>query len=133
MAARVTGRSEADAPSSVLSPDRREVDYVSGACQLFRRQTFNMVSGFDEWYFHGPEDVDFCLRIREQGLRIQQVTSATCAHTPRRRQPAIAKGLRNGAPGRVANAVVIGARSRVRAISNRPAPTRRANRPMPPR
>ena len=98
---------------------------------LFRRQTFNLVGGFDEWYFHGPEDVDFCLRIREAGLRIQQVTSASCEHTPRRRQALSTKGLRNGAPGRWANAVVIGARSRVRNLASRPAAARRASRPMP--
>jgi GT2 family glycosyltransferase len=65
--------------------DRREVDFVIGACQVFRRQTYYFVGGLDEWYFYGPEDVDFCLRIREAGLRVQQVTSAGCEHPPRRR------------------------------------------------
>jgi GT2 family glycosyltransferase len=129
MAARVTGRSGEEAGVPTLPSDRREVDYVSGACQVFRRQTFNLVGGFDEWYFHGPEDVDFCLRIREQGLRIQQVTSAGCAHTPRRRQAVSVHGLRNGVPVRWANSVLIGARSRVRSLSTRPAAVRRASRP----
>ena len=50
-----------------------------GACQLFRRQTYYFVGGLDEWYFYGPEDVDFCLKIREAGMRVQQITSAGCA------------------------------------------------------
>jgi GT2 family glycosyltransferase len=129
MAARVGGRPDDEEEMGPAPADRREVDYVSGACQVFRRQTFNLVGGFDEWYFHGPEDVDFCLRIREAGLRIQQVTSASCEHTPRRRQALSAKGLRNGVPVRWANSVLIGARSRVRGLSTRPATARRASRP----
>ncbi len=59
----------------VPTGDRRVVDFLSGACQVFRRQTYYLVGGFDEWYFLGPEDVDFCLRVREAGLRVQQVTA----------------------------------------------------------
>ena len=63
-----------------------------GACQLFRRQTFYFVGGLDEWYFYGPEDVDFCLRIREAGLRV------AADHQRRLRAPARAAGTAGCSP-----------------------------------
>ncbi len=63
----------------------RDVDFAIGACQLFRRSAFERVGGLDETYFYGPEDVDFCLRLREAGHRIVQVSDAHCHHPPRRR------------------------------------------------
>lgn len=62
-----------------------DVDFAIGACQLFRRAAFDAVDGLDESYFYGPEDVDFCLRLRERGWRIVQVRDAGCDHPPRRR------------------------------------------------
>jgi len=62
-----------------------DVDFGIGACQVFRRSVFDEVGGIDERYFYGPEDVDFCLRIRESGWRIVQVRDAGCIHPPRRR------------------------------------------------
>jgi GT2 family glycosyltransferase len=73
-------RAEADAH------DRRDVDWVSEACQVFGREAFNYVGGFDEWNLLRPESVDFCLRIREAGLRVQQVPAATCAYDPEGRR-----------------------------------------------
>ncbi|HZN12915.1 MAG TPA: glycosyltransferase [Acidimicrobiales bacterium] len=62
-----------------------DVDFAIGACQLFRRDAFAAVDGLDESYFYGPEDVDFCLRLRERGGRVVQVRDAGCDHPPRRR------------------------------------------------
>jgi hypothetical protein len=63
----------------------REVDFAIGACQVFRRSAFEAVGGLDETYFYGPEDVDFCLRLRERGWRVVQVEAAVVDHPPRRR------------------------------------------------
>ena len=63
----------------------RRVDFAIGACQLFRRQAFEAVGGLDETYFYGPEDVDFCLRLRLAGWEIVQVGDAPVRHPPRRR------------------------------------------------
>jgi GT2 family glycosyltransferase len=44
---------------------------VSGACLATRRDVFESVAGFDEANFpDGLYDVDYCLRLREKGLRI---------------------------------------------------------------
>jgi len=63
----------------------REVDFAIGACQVFRREAFDAVDGLDETYFYGPEDVDFCLRLKEAGWRVVQVSAAVVDHPPRRR------------------------------------------------
>lgn len=75
-----------------------DVDFAIGACQVFRRSAFDAVGGLDETYFYGPEDVDFCLRLREQGGRIVQVRDAVVDHPPRRRfrKPLSKRGLQHG-------------------------------------
>lgn len=40
---------------------------VTAACMLVRRSVFDEVSGFDEQFWNGYEDVDFCLQIGERG------------------------------------------------------------------
>ena len=49
---------------------RREFQVVTAACMLVRREVFEAVGGFDEGYRNGFEDVDLCLKIREQGGRV---------------------------------------------------------------
>jgi GT2 family glycosyltransferase len=62
-----------------------EVDFGIGACQLFRRVAYEGVGGIDESFFYGPEDVDFCLRLRARGWRVAQVGAAAVDHPARRR------------------------------------------------
>jgi GT2 family glycosyltransferase len=73
------------------------VDFAIGACQLFRRSAWEEVGGIDESYFYGPEDVDFCLRLRRRNFRIVQVADALCDHPPRRRNRRLLtiRGLRH--------------------------------------
>lgn len=49
---------------------RRELDCVTAACMLVRRDAFEQVEGFDEGYRNGFEDVDLCLKIREKNWKI---------------------------------------------------------------
>ncbi|MCE3223970.1 MAG: protein of unknown function, putative Glycosyl transferase [Nitrospira sp.] len=49
---------------------RRELECVTAACMLVRRDVFAHVGGFDEGYRNGFEDVDLCLKIREQKWKI---------------------------------------------------------------
>ena len=59
-------------PEDASGPDRSiEVDWVSGACCLVRRQPFEEIGGFDEGYFLYWEDADLCRRLRLNGGRIR--------------------------------------------------------------
>jgi GT2 family glycosyltransferase len=68
---------------------RRDVDYASAACLLFRRSAFVDAGGFDSVYAPAYyEDVDLSLRLWERGLRTvcqpqSQVTHAGGASTDR--------------------------------------------------
>ncbi len=47
-----------------------EVDYVIGAFQLIRKQSLDLVGSYDDNIFYGPEDIDYCLRLKKSGYRI---------------------------------------------------------------
>ncbi|MBK1840741.1 glycosyltransferase [Azospirillum sp. YIM B02556] len=58
-----------------------EVPAVTGAALLCRRDEFLKIGGFDESYFYGLEDVDFCLRYAERfSKRIICDTSTAAIH-----------------------------------------------------
>lgn len=63
-----------------LVADEREVDWVSGACLLVRRDAAVAAGLFDERYFLYEEDVDFCAAIRARGGRILFTPSAEITH-----------------------------------------------------
>jgi len=48
----------------------REMQVVTAACMLVRREAFEAAGGFDEGFRNSFEDVDLCLRIRERGGRV---------------------------------------------------------------
>jgi N-acetylglucosaminyl-diphospho-decaprenol L-rhamnosyltransferase len=57
-----------------------DVDWVSGACMMARRDVLSAVGGFDERYFLYWEDADLCRRLRDRGWDIRYVTSAEIVH-----------------------------------------------------
>jgi N-acetylglucosaminyl-diphospho-decaprenol L-rhamnosyltransferase len=63
---------------------RRDVEYVLGACMLFRRDVAESVGEIDGRIWFGHDDADWCFRIREAGWRIVYVPEATVVHDYRR-------------------------------------------------
>lgn len=60
---------------------RREVDYVSGASLMIRRDIFERIGGFDERYAPAYyEDTDLGFAVREQGLKVYYEPSSTVIH-----------------------------------------------------
>lgn len=81
----LTRRTTYDPPPCAPSSDGlREVDFVIGACQVFRRELWDDIGGLDTSIFYGPEDVDFCLRAKQRGWTVLQVLDAHVRHEPRR-------------------------------------------------
>ncbi|MGB7161385.1 MAG: glycosyltransferase family 2 protein [Tepidisphaeraceae bacterium] len=57
-----------------------EVDWVSGASMLVRREVFKDVGLLDESYFMYFEETDFCLRARRKGWSCWYVPQAAIVH-----------------------------------------------------
>ncbi len=47
--------------------DIKEVDWVSGACMMVRKDVFEKLSGFDEQFFMYIEDMEICYRAKKLG------------------------------------------------------------------
>lgn len=57
-----------------------EPEYLIGACQLIRREAYEAVGPLDEKIFYGPEDADFCIRVRKAGFHLAYVPEFTVLH-----------------------------------------------------
>ncbi len=57
-----------------------EVDWVSGACIMTTRAVLERVGYFDEGYFWGFEDVDFCQRLHRAGLGVLYYPAVAVRH-----------------------------------------------------
>lgn len=58
----------------------RDLDMVTGACMLIRKAVFDAVSGFDEGYLNGVEDIDLCLQVRRAGYRVRYTPASVLYH-----------------------------------------------------
>ena len=58
----------------------REVSAVTAACMAVRKSTFFEVGDLNEHFFTIYQDLDFCLRLRERGLRIIWTPRAMLLH-----------------------------------------------------
>jgi len=57
-----------------------EVEAISGACMMVRREAVDDVGGLDEEYFLHCEDLDWCMRLRQKGWKIYFVPDAKLTH-----------------------------------------------------
>jgi GT2 family glycosyltransferase len=62
----------------------RDVDWMYGACLIFRRESFRKTGLFDEKYFYLYEDVDLCFRAKKAGCGVIYIPQATVVHFLRR-------------------------------------------------
>ena len=58
-----------------------EVEAISGACMLVKREVVEDVGPWDEGYFLHCEDLDWCMRFRQKGWKILFVPDARINHT----------------------------------------------------
>lgn len=63
-----------------LPGDPLEVEAVSGALMLVRREAIENVGLWDEGYFLHCEDLDWCMRFRQKGWKILFVPDAPVVH-----------------------------------------------------
>src|SRR5262249_35152378 len=58
----------------------REVAAVTGACMMFRKSIWEELGGFDLGFPLNFNDVDFCLRARQEGYQVLLEASAVLTH-----------------------------------------------------
>jgi GT2 family glycosyltransferase len=62
----------------------REVEYVLGACQLFSAAAQRAAGEFGRLMFYGPDDAEWCFRVRTAGFRVMYCPDAVVVHDYRR-------------------------------------------------
>jgi GT2 family glycosyltransferase len=66
--------------SFVAREGRVDVAALSGAVLMLSAAALDRVGLLDEGYFHSFEDLDWCVRAREAGLRLEVVLGARARH-----------------------------------------------------
>jgi hypothetical protein len=60
--------------------EERDVDWVSGACMLIRREAYEQVGTLDTGFFWGSEDVDYCWRMHKAGWKVLYTPRPVITH-----------------------------------------------------
>lgn len=58
----------------------QEVDWVSGACLLMRKEALDEIGLLDERFFMYAEDVDWCYRAKRRGWKVYFIPQAEVVH-----------------------------------------------------
>ena len=67
--------------------DTREVDWVSGAALMIRREVLEATGGIDSYFFLTYDEVDWCHRIRKAGYQIWYTPEGVVVHLDRQSEP----------------------------------------------
>ncbi|UCH81556.1 MAG: glycosyltransferase [Nitrospiraceae bacterium] len=73
----------------------REMNAVTAACMLVKKNFFITVGMFDEGFLNGYEDIDFCLRVREMGYKIIYTPESELYHYEETTEGRLLYGARN--------------------------------------
>ena len=60
--------------------EAREVDWVSGAAMLIRREAYEQVGTLDTGFFWGSEDVDYCWRMHKADWKVLYTPAPVITH-----------------------------------------------------
>jgi GT2 family glycosyltransferase len=63
---------------------RLDIDWMAGACYMMRREAIEQIGVFDEGFYFGFEDVDWCYRAKLAGWTIAYVPEAEIVHDAQR-------------------------------------------------
>ena len=66
--------------SSISKNKAFEVDWISGACMVIKREVYLQTNGFNQEYHIYYEDVDWCRRIHEYGWKIYCCPNIKVSH-----------------------------------------------------
>ena len=57
-----------------------EVDAISGAFMMMRKEVYEQIGGFDKQFFMYGEDLDWCWRCKESGYKVWYYPKTTIVH-----------------------------------------------------
>lgn len=80
-----------------FSKESYQVDWLGGSFLMLRKEVYQQIGGFDEDYFMYVEDVDFCKKIADIGLKRIFLPSLGYIHFVgfhQRKNPMLVKGYR---------------------------------------
>lgn len=63
-----------------IKKDYEYFDFLSSACIMIPRDTFNKANGFDELFFNSDGDLDLTYRIKKQGLQLVTAYNSLVYH-----------------------------------------------------
>lgn len=66
--------------SADLALTERDVTFATGCALFIRRSVLVELEGFDPRFFMYEEDLEFCLRAREKGIRIRYIPQSLILH-----------------------------------------------------
>ena len=65
-------------------PRKNQTDWAQGSFWVIRKEIYKNFAGFDSRFFLFMEDIDFCRRLKNTGLKTVQIPDAIAIHSPNR-------------------------------------------------